>query len=192
MNLQNEVENNLKNVFSDYNSEKFFVDTFAEQLHKLIGLVGESPVKFVEFYSEKQPNEMPNMKSYATLYCIDRIIEENTELAPGAYLAKLGIFVFAVTSGGNVICIDINDMNNGDPTVLLIDQSFCCGEEDDIDSEVEIVNLPSYIDEDDYSDEDFEFNYENVRKFVYKIEDSFTEFVRKYSLNQYDDLEKKL
>ncbi len=63
---------------------------------------------------------------------------------------------------------------------------------DDYEEEIEIANLPSYIDEDDFTDEDFEFNYENVRKFVYKIEDSFVEFIKKYSQNLYDDFENYL
>lgn len=81
-------------------------------------------------------------------------------------------------------------MKNGDPVVLVIDHSFLYIDLDD--NYVEIVNLPSYIDENDVPYEDFEFNYENVRKYVYKIEDSFVDFIRKYSKDEYDDLERYL
>ena len=71
----------------------------------------------------------------------------------------------------------------------MIDHSFIYFDPDD---EAEIANIPSYLNEDDFDEEDFELNYENVRKFVYRIEESFVEFIKKYSMNQYDDLEKYL
>ena len=102
--------------------------------------------------------------------------------------------MFAVTIGGDAVCIDTNDTKDGDPVVLIIDHSLLYFDADDYEEEVEIeiANLPSYIDEDDFTDEDFEFNYENVRKFVYKIEDSFVEFIKKYSQNLYGDFESYL
>lgn len=187
MSFQKKIENNLRTVFSDYSSEEFFTSTSMSQINKLVNLVGDSPVEFIEFYRENQPNSIPGLRSNTILLNVDGILEENTDLAPGTYLSKLGIYVFAVTIGGNVICIDINDMENGDPVVLIVDHSFCYCESDD--SEIEIVNLPSYINESDLLDEDFEFTHQNVRKFVYKIEDSFVRFMERYSLNQYDDLE---
>ena len=75
---------------------------------------------------------------------------------------------------------------------LFFDPSLLYFDTDDYEEEIEIANLPSYIDEDDFTDEDFEFNYKNVRKFVYKIEDSFVEFIKKYSQNLYGDFENYL
>lgn len=185
--ISRKIEKNLKSLFNESSSEELFTQTSERQINKLVNLVGASPVKFIDFYRENQPNSIPGLRSNTILLNVDGILEENTDRAPGVYLSKLGIFVFAVTIGGNVICIDINDMENGDPVVLLIDHSFCYCDSDD--SEIEIVNLPSYINESDFLDEDFEFNYKNVRKFVYKIENSFVRFMEKYSLNQFDDLE---
>ena len=193
MSLQNEIEHNFKNSLSiEDSSEPFFVPTLKKQLDALKDLIGDKSSKFIDFYKDSQPNQIPNYKSYSTLLNIDRIIEENTELVPGAILSKIGIFVFAVTIGGDAVCIDTNDMKDGDPVVLIIDHSLFYFDTDDYEEEIEIANLPSYIDEDDFTDEDFEFNYENVRKFVYKIEDSFVEFIKKYSQNLYDDFENYL
>ncbi len=183
MSLQKKIENNFKQSLSVENSsEPLFVPTSKEKFDALKSLIGG------------QPNQISNYKSYSTLLNIDRIIEENTELVPGVFLSKIGIFVFAVTIGGNAVCIDTNDTKDGDPVVLIIDHSLLYFDADDYEEEVEIeiANLPSYIDEDDFTDEDFEFNYENVRKFVYKIEDSFVEFIKKYSQNLYGDFESYL
>lgn len=188
MTFQKIIENNLNKVLTSENSSNsFFVPTSKEQLSELTELLGNTASRFIEFYQDNQPDILPILKSKTRLLDIESIIEENMDLAPGAYLSKLGIYVFAVTIGGNVICIDVNDMKEGDPVVLIIDHTFFYCDEDE--EEIEIVNLPSYIDESEVSDEDFEFNYKNVRKFVYKIEDSFVKFMKKFSLDEYDDLE---
>lgn len=193
MTLQNEIENNLKEFFPvDDSSKPLFVPTSKEQFDTLKDLIGDKAKTFIDFYKISQPNQISISKSNSTLLDIDSIIEENTELSPGVPLSKIGIFVFAVTTGGNAICIDTNDTKDGDPVVLIIDHSFIYFDSYDSEEGIEIANLPSYFDEDNYDDEDFEFNYENVRKFVYKIEDSFIEFIRKYSQNLYDDFEKNL
>ena len=191
MTLQKEIENNIKNLsYSKTQSEPLFIETSDDQITALKKLIGDKCSEFNKFYQEYQPNHISFLKNNTILLTIDDILEENTELAPGAVLSKLGIIVFATTIGGNVVCIDTNDSNEGDPVVLIIDQSFLYIDTDE--DEVEIANFPSYIDENDVPDEDFEFNYENVRKYVYKIEDSFVDFIRKYSKDEYDDLEKYL
>ena len=195
MSLQKKIENNFKQSLSVENSsEPLFVPTPKEKFDALKNLIGDKSSKFIDFYKDSQPNQISNYKSYSTLLDIDGIIEENTELVPGVFLSKIGIFVFAVTIGGDAVCIDTNDTKDGDPVVLIIDHSLLYFDADDYEEEVEIeiANLPSYIDEDDFTDEDFEFNYENVRKFVYKIEDSFVEFIKKYSQNLYGDFESYL
>ena len=192
MSLQKEVENNLISLFESKDiSKPFFIPTTEEQLDSLRELVGDECYQFIDFYKSYQPNNIFSLNSKTTMIGIDNIISENTELAPGVVLSEFGIFVFAVTVGGNAVCIDTNEKTDGDPAVLLINHSLIYFDPDD-DEEAEIVNIPSYLNEDDFDDEDFELNYENVRKFVYKIEDSFIEFVKKYSKNQYDDLEKYL
>ncbi len=100
-------------------------------------------------------------------------------------MSKLGIFVFAVTIGGNSVCIDTNCIQNGDPCILIIDKNFLYCDEDGS----EIANLPSYVDKSELSDKDYEFTYENVRKFVYKLEDRFTDFIEKFSRDEYENLE---
>ncbi len=190
MSLQKEAEKILISLSeSNETSKAFFVPTTEEQLDSLRELVGDKCYKFIDFYKDYQPNNISFLNSNITLIGIDDVLSENTELAPGVVLSELGIFVFAVTVGGNVVCIDTNENTDGDPAVLLIDHSFIYFDPDD---EAEIANIPSYLNEDDFDEEDFELNYENVRKFVYRIEESFVEFIKKYSMNQYDDLEKYL
>ena len=151
-------------------------------------LIGENCTKVIDFYSNHQPETISAPDSNTNLLDIDGIIEESTEWDNGSALSRIGIYIIAVTAGGNSVCIDTNDMQDGDPAVLLIDHSFLYAEGD----EVEIANLPSNLNEDDYEYEDFEFSYENVRKFVYQIEDRFTVFIQKFSNNEYSDLEEHL
>lgn len=191
MTLQREIQDNIAKIQNNKElSKRLFMPTSKNQISKLESLLGKNVTKFLDFYREKQPYQIPAMKSKTVLLDIEHIVKENTEFAPGLFLSQIGIYVFATTIGGNVVCIDTNDTDNGDPAVLLIDQSFLYIDSDG--EEVEIANLPSYINEDEVPDEDFEFNYSNVRKFVYQIEDSFVNFVKKYSHDLYDDFENYL
>ena len=186
MSFYDNIENNFKNSIGDkYNVEKLFNKATDEQLDALKNLIGDNVAAFIDFYSNLQPLNLPMMSCYTSLCDIKHIIEENTELAPGAYLSKLGIFVFAVTIGGNSVCIDTNCIQNGDPCILIMDKNVLYCDEDGS----EIANLPSYVDKSELSDKDYEFTYENVRKFVYKLEDRFTDFIEQFSRDEYENLE---
>ena len=70
-------------------------------------------------------NLLPMLDSYVSLLGIDRIILENTRGEPWKFLAEYGVFVFAITVGGNVLCVDTNDYKDGDASVLIADANFC-------------------------------------------------------------------
>ncbi|MEE1125378.1 MAG: hypothetical protein U0L18_05510 [Acutalibacteraceae bacterium] len=185
----NTIEKNFrKSLNIEYTEQKLFVKATEEQLNSLINLIGEEPTEVISFYKNCQPYEMPMLDCYLSLCDIERMIEENTAGEPGIYLANHNIFVFAVTVGGNVVCIDKNDMRKGDPSVLLFSYDFC-SYNDDLGA-VELVEYPDELDEDD--DNTPEFNYKNIVKCAYKIEKSFTRFINKLSKNKYEDIEELL
>lgn len=185
----NTIEKNFRKSLNIEDTEqKLFVKATEEQLNSLINLIGEEVTEVISFYKDYQPYEMPMLDCYLSLCDIDRIIEENTSGEPGIHLSNHNIFVFAVTVGGDVVCIDKNDMRKGDPSVLLFSSDFCM-----YNDELETVELVDYPDELDLDDDDIpEFNYENIVKCAYKIEKSFTRFMNKLSKNKYEDIEEFL
>lgn len=168
--------------------QKLFIKATDDQLNNLLNLLGEEVTEVINFYKDNQPYEMPMLDCYLSLCDIDRIIEENTSGEPGRYLCDYNIFVFAVTVGGDVVCIDKNDMRNGNPSVLLISSDFCMYNYNT--GVVEIVDYPDGIEIED--DDTVELNYENIVKCAYKIENSFTLFMEKLSRNEYEDIEELL
>jgi hypothetical protein len=182
----NTIEKNFRKSLNIEDTEqKLFVKATEEQLNSLINLIGEEPTEVISFYKDYQPYEMPMLDCYLSLCDIEGIIEENTSIESGKYLPDHNIFVFAVTVGGDIVCIDKNDMRNGDPAVLAFSSSFCIY--NDYTGAVEIVDYPDDVELED--DEMLEFNYENIVKCGCKIEDSFTTFIEKLSRNEYEDIE---
>ena len=66
------------------------------------------------------------------------------------------LITIATTIGGELVCIDLNDMKNNDPKVVIIEHWYCCSADS-----VE--------------------NYEDVRKIEHLISESFREFLWKLS-----------
>lgn len=147
--------------------------------------------RFIEFYREYNPVDCPMTDSYVSLCSIENIATENTKGEPGIYLSKIGLIVFAVTVGGNPICIDCNNVIDGDASVYIADSNFCAYN-DDLEM-VEIV-WPSeeLIEIVGDNDEPIELTYENALLCMKKVEDSFICFLEKLSRNEYEDLEELL
>lgn len=193
MNFYERIEENFRNTLNRKDSEdKLFTKASDEGLDMLKNLIGDEAVEFIEFYKNLQPYDLPMLDCCASLCDIEHIIEENTELAPGAYLSKLGIYVFGGMVGGDVVCIDVNDMQKGDPCVLIIDHTFLYFDEDTDEVEIAYVSPRAEDKVDENDPHCYDFTYENVRKYVYKLEDRFTDFIEKYSKNEYDDFEELL
>ncbi len=178
------IEKNFrKSLNIDNEEKKLFVKATDEQLKSLVNLIGEEATEVISFYRDYQPYEMPMLDCYLALCDIEGMIEENTSVDTGKYLSDYNIFVFAVTIGGDIVCIDTNNMQNGDPSVLAFSSSFCIY--NDMTGMVEIVDYPDDLDVDDIP----EFNYENIVKCGYQIENSFARFMTKLSQNEYEDIE---
>lgn len=190
MNFNEKIEKNFrKSLGIDDYSQQIFIKATDSELNKLKELIGNNAIKVIDFYSDCQPYELPMLDCYVSLCNIDRIIDENSTCEPGKYLAEYGVFVFAVTVGGNALCIDTNDIKNGDPSVLFVASDFCWY--NDVAKCVEIAEVPEKI-EDKFGDEIIELNYKNIRMCALRLEKSFTKFIEKLSKNKYDDIEEYL
>ena len=179
----------VKNFEMNYKEDNMFREASKEDLQRISDLLGDKVDKVIEFYSKYEPYNLPALDSYVSLLSIDDIIVENTDGEPGMYLSKYGVFVFSVTLGGNVLLIDTNDNCEGDASVLLADSSmFYYDYEDDM---VQLM-VPDSV-EDKFTEPGIIYlNYENLKKSTYKFEDSFLEFMKKLSNNEYPNIEKFL
>ena len=182
-----QIVENFKRIFEE---EELFIQATSAQISKLENLLGKNVGKIIDFYREYQPYNMPMTESYVQLLDIDNIISENTEAEPGVYLADFGVFCFALTVGGNVLCIDTNDAKNGDASVLIADANFCSYNE--FYNCVEIGIAPEEVLEQLADDELLPLNYPNLKKCLTKIEDSFMDFMLKLSNDEYEDMEEYL
>ena len=180
----------IKNFNKMYGREDLFVQANSEQVEKLINLFGDKVYKIIEFYSKYQPDNLPMLDSYVRLLGIDSIIEENKNICPGIYLSKYGVYVFATTAGGHGLCIDTNDVKNGDASVLIADHDFCSYNE--LYDCVEIQIAPDKVFDKLADNEILPLNYPNIKKSLPKIESSFIKFMKKLSMNRYEDIEEYL
>ena len=134
-----DIINNIINIISEdgfQRDEILFEKTSTDKIDKLIALMGNNVSKVIEFYRDYEPVQIPMLPCYLNLLDIDGIMEENTCGEPGMHLAKYGVYTIGVTVGGNVVCIDTNDVNNGDATVVMFDSNFCY-----YDDEKEMVRI---------------------------------------------------
>lgn len=182
-----QIAENFKRI---YEKEELFIEATPMQISKLEGLLGNKVCKIIDFYKNYQPYDIPMSKSYVQLLDIEGIVLENTNAEPGKYLAEYGVIVFAVTVGGNVLCIDTNSANDGDASVLIADANFCSFNES-LEC-VEIGIVPDEIYEQLIENEAVILNYENITKCLNKIENSFMEFMLKLSNDEYEDIEEYL
>ncbi|WP_448821813.1 hypothetical protein [Cetobacterium sp.] len=130
------------------------------------------------------------LSSYVQLIGIDNIIVENTNAEPGKYLAEYGVYVFAITVGGNVLCIDTNDVKEGDASVLIADSNFCSYNE--VYDCIEIGIVPEMLLDDLSNNGIVRLNYMNIKKCLNKIDDSCLDFMMKLSNEEYEDIEEFL
>lgn len=188
-----EIISNLKKVFIEDGadeSEIIFKSSTESEMKQLRDLVGDKVERVLEFYKDYQPTCTPMFPCYFTLLGIDSMIDENTCGEPGMHLAKYGVVTIGVTVGGNVVCIDTNNVNNGDPKVLLFDSNFCYyDDEKDI---VRIGYIPSSAEQFfDFSDPTKinVLNDENIKICGHVLSESFVDFLEKLSCNYYEDIE---
>lgn len=180
----------VKNFYDEYKTEDLFCNASEDQISDLIEVFGTNVDKIIDFYRYYQPNNIPMLDSYVRLLGIDGILMENLNGEPGKYLSRYGICVFAVTVGGNVLCVDTNETLSGDASVVIADSCFCSYNEH-FDC-VEIGRIPKHIEDDCSGKGIVELNYLNAKKCLTKIESSFLTFMEKLSINEYEDIEEFL
>ena len=192
----NNIVNNLIKVFLEDGADEteiVFSKSSEAQMEQLQGLVGDNATQVLEFYKEYQPVEVPMLPNYLSLLNIDGIVEENTCAEPGMHLAKYGVITIGVTVGGNVVCIDTNDVSDLGPKVLLFDSNFCYyDEEEDI---VRIGHIPSrakHLFELSNAQKATTLSYANILKCGYVLSQSFMDFMEKLSNNYFEDIEEFL
>ena len=175
----------------DETGSSLFAPPTEEQLEKLRQLVGNKVPKFIDFYEKYEPQHgFPTLDCYLNLLDIDDILTENQDGEPGEHLAKYGVFVFATTVGGDLVCIDTNNCKDGDPAVLVASHTFCSFNYDL--GCVELYDVPDAV-SDAYEEADYiPLNYTNIKKSLPKIERSFLKFMDKLSRNKYEDIEEYL
>lgn len=183
----------VKNFYDMFGKDRddLFCRASDEEMEHLSRLFGPNVEKITEFWREHQPDNLPLLAG-AWILKIDEIFwENNSEDTTGYWLAKYGVYVFATTIGGDLVCIDTNDCKDGDASVLIADHGFCWY--DDADDIVKIDTIPKRAAK-EVAKEFLEkgviaLNYPNIKKCLTKLESSFLLFMEKLSRNEYGDIE---
>lgn len=122
------------------------------------------PPIVVDFYAQYEPKEIPMTQAGIYLLDLEAIKDENASDAGGGVLLKYGLITIATTIGGDLVCIDLNDLKDNDPRVVIIEHWQCC--------DVEAVE-----------------DYGYVKEIEHLVSESFSEFLWKLSGDEYEDLE---
>lgn len=77
------------------------------------------PDGIIDFYKQYEPNDLPYLSGYIDLLSIKEIRYVNTTIAPSAYLLRYGLLTIAMTGEGDVIMMDLNNINDGQPRILF-------------------------------------------------------------------------
>lgn len=121
------------------------------------------PQSVINFYEQYEPQNIPMTNAGIYMLDLEAIKNENSS-GGGGVLLKYGLITIATTIGGELICIDLNDMKDNEPKVVIIEHCNCC--------DVGIVK-----------------DYEYVCEIEHTISKSFSEFIWKLSGDEYEDFE---
>jgi hypothetical protein len=88
------------------------------------------PECIINFYREFEPGNIPCLSDGVGLLNLEGIKMENSSFAPGAYLIRFGLITFATTTGGNAICMDLNELTEGEPRIVYADHTWFMFDED--------------------------------------------------------------
>ncbi|GFZ31504.1 hypothetical protein CSC2_20300 [Clostridium zeae] len=147
------------------------------------------PKSIKTFYRENEPKNVPMLKSGVRLLSLRGIKEENSSGEPSLYLTKYGVIAIATTIGGNIICLDFNDISNDEPSVLIASNNFCAYN-DELEC-IEIVDAPEDIIDEYEDDEPIELTYNNLKRCLPQIAKTFSEFMCKLAYDEYGNIEKE-
>jgi hypothetical protein len=167
----------LYKTFSSCSSIYYAEDGELDELKNYI-----IPESVVGFYNEFEPQNLPCLDGYVYLLSLDGIMRENSELAPSAYLIKYGLFTFATTVGGNVICIDLNVITDGEPRVVYVDKSWIRFDESE-------RKVECSFDTRNVNGKDSWLSVDIINKCLPEIDKCFSGFLDKLSNSEYEDIE---
>lgn len=122
------------------------------------------PETVLEFYRDYEPNHIPMTQAGIYMCDLGGILAENSSGAPGGILIRYGLVTLATTIGGMAVCMDLNQVSNQDPKIVLVDLDDC-------------------LDPEEVS------SYEDVVKIEHLISPTFSEFLWKLSGDLYEDFE---
>jgi hypothetical protein len=147
------------------------------------------PDSIINFYRESEPHYLPILNGGIRLLGLDAIKDENCTGAPGMYLIRFGVLVFATTIGGNAICMDLQEIKGDSPRIVICESNFCSYNEDC--HCVEAVWLPDEIAAKYEPDEPVVLTYELLKKCLPEVSPSFGSFLLSIANNQYTDIEEQ-
>ena len=150
-----EIIKNFKMTFFEEGST-LFTKAKGEDIQELKELFGIKMEKVIDFYANYEPNEIPMLNCNIQLHNIERILDENYRCEPGKYLAMYGVYVFATTIGGGCVCLDTNNIVNGEPSILAVDSSFAY-----FDNEHDCIGIYLWKNENEYYKGDYINNIKN-------------------------------
>ncbi len=84
----------------------------------------ELPASILDYYRDYSDKLHFNLYGDVWMLPIKDIIVENIERAPGALSIKYGVITIGVTTGGNAVSLDLNNITNGEPRILYMDHSI--------------------------------------------------------------------
>lgn len=136
------------------------------------------PQIVTDFYKKISPIEGIDLGGDVMFLSIEGIKRENSELIPGALLIKYGLITIATTTGGNAICLDLNNTNDAEPSVVIADRTIFT------DKKIIVFKNGTMIKED--------LSYKVIRKYVVEINNTFTGFLEMLINEEIDDIEEFL
>lgn len=136
------------------------------------------PKKVIDFYNLFSPVDTLDIGADVNLLSLEGIKRENTKLTPGALLIKYGVITIASTTGGNAICIDLNQIHEDEPRIIIVDHS--------IFTDKEIVVFQNGI------IEKVQLSYAVINKYAPEVSSTFSDFFEKLLKEEIDDIEEFL
>lgn len=176
-----------------YISDLFETYSYWSQFYKKIDLSNlryiNMPEVVLDFYQNYEPKRLPMLNGDIKLLGLNALKEENSSAAPGMYLIKYGVITFATTIGGHAICLDLNEINDGEPRVIICENTYCSYNEDL--NGVEIVNLLDDVSQRYGEDEPIMLSYELIKECLPEISRTFTGFLRNIADEVYINIEEE-
>ncbi|MCB2362494.1 SMI1/KNR4 family protein [Clostridium estertheticum] len=127
------------------------------------------PQSVIEFYQDYEPKGNIPVFGGIVLFELETIKEYNSSFTTDGYLIKYGVITIGNTIGGNLICIDLNQINDGEPRVIGVDSNITMYNDDE--QRIEFMGG-------DYEEDVILLSYEVLKDNVPIIAKTFSEFLQ--------------